>query len=198
MVDKNTNLQIDGEDDSLSKKISMSASQKKEGKEKTGDLAGNALFDKSKCCDVFNDVIVDDLNMYEQRSDRIKLQMKFKRMQMNSMLTKTKFMLGVGGLSDIFFIQTTLRKIALQKKLFVLELEGGQEVYIPNELSVDSYPRCFSYYDPVIQIVNDLFNRDNQVFHTLKTEFNLDKIKGSDQTKDTLIKIGILENPEKP
>ena len=101
MVDKNTNLQIDGEDDSLSKKISMSASQKKEGKEKTGDLAGNALFDKSKCCDVFNDVIVDDLNMYEQRSDRIKLQMKFKRMQMNSMLTKTKFMLGVGGLSDI-------------------------------------------------------------------------------------------------
>ena len=198
MVNKNTNLDIEDEELSIKQKISMTQSQKKKAKESKGDLAGNALFDKSKCCDVFNDVIVDDLNMYEQRSDRVKLQMKFKRMQMTAMLTKTKFMLGVGGLSDIFFIQTTLRKIQLQKKLFVLELEGGQEVYIPNELSVDSYPRCFSYYDPVIQIVNSLFNRDNQVYHTLKTEFNLDKIKGSDQTKDTLIKIGILENPEKP
>jgi hypothetical protein len=44
-------------------------------------IAGNALFDKSKCCDVFNDVIVEDLQMYEQRSSRVKLQMKFKRMQ---------------------------------------------------------------------------------------------------------------------
>ena len=37
MVDKNTNLEIDGVDDSLSKKISMSASQKKEGKEKNSN-----------------------------------------------------------------------------------------------------------------------------------------------------------------
>ena len=26
-----------------------------------GGIAGNALFDKTKCCDVFNDVIVEDL-----------------------------------------------------------------------------------------------------------------------------------------
>lgn len=43
-------------------------------------IAENPLFDKSKCVDVFNDVIVDDLQMYEQRSSRVKLQMKFKRM----------------------------------------------------------------------------------------------------------------------
>jgi len=45
-----------------------------------GGIAGSALFDKTKCCDVFNDVIVDDIQMYEQRSGRVKLQMKFKRM----------------------------------------------------------------------------------------------------------------------
>ena len=44
-----------------------------DGEAKGGGLGGNALFDKTKCCDVFNDVIVDDLNMYEQRSDRVKL-----------------------------------------------------------------------------------------------------------------------------
>lgn len=74
MYEKNTNL-ILGDDEDFSKKISLTISQKKKAAEgaQKGDLAGNALFDKSKCCDVFNDVIVDDLNMYEQRSDRIKL-----------------------------------------------------------------------------------------------------------------------------
>lgn len=57
---------------------------------------------------MFNDVIVDDLNMYEQRSDRVKLQMKFKRMTMNHQLTKIKFMLGVGGLMDIFYLQVVI------------------------------------------------------------------------------------------
>lgn len=96
--------------------------KRKEGGGK-GGLAGNALFDKTKCCDVFNDVIVDDLQMYEQRSGRVKLQMKFKRMQMTTQLTKIKFMLGVGGLTDIFYLKAVLRKIELQKKMFVLELE---------------------------------------------------------------------------
>jgi len=88
-----------------------------------GGISGNSLFDKSKCCDVFNDVIVDDLNMYEQRSDRVKLQMKFKRMTMSHELTKVKFMLGVGGLMDIFYLKSVIKKIGLKKKLFVLELE---------------------------------------------------------------------------
>lgn len=172
-------------------------SQEKEGGGK-GGIAGSALFDKTKCCDVFNDVIVDDIQMYEQRSGRVKLQMKFKRMQMTSQLTKVKFMLGVGGLTDLFYLKAVLRKIQLQKAMFVLELEQGQEVYVPNELSCDTYPQGFRYYDPIIQIVNHLFTADNQVYHTLKTEFNLDKIKGSDWVKDLLIRVGVLENPKKP
>lgn len=88
-------------------------------------IAGNALFDKSKCVDVFNDVVVDDLQMYEQRSNRVKLQMKFKRMQWSASLRKVKFMLGVGGLVDDFFLMAVIKKIELQKAMFVLELEQG-------------------------------------------------------------------------
>ena len=124
--------------------------------------------------------------------------MKFKRMQWNASLRKVKFMLGVGGLVDDFFLMAVIKKIELQKAMFVLELEQGQEVYIPNELSCDSYPQGFRFYDPIIQIVNHLFSQDNQVYHTLKTEFNLDKIKGSDWVKDLMIQVGILENPKKP
>lgn len=43
-----------------------------------------------------------------------------------------------------------------------------------------------------------MFAQDNQVYHTLKTEFNIDKIKGSDWVKDLMIQVGILENPKKP
>lgn len=76
-------------------------------------IAGNALFDKSKCVDVFNDVIVEDLQMYEQRSSRVKLQMKFKRMQWGAQLRKVKFMLGVGGLTDDFYLMAVIKKIEL-------------------------------------------------------------------------------------
>ena len=81
--------------------------------------------------------------MYEQRSDRVKLQMKFNTLTMSAQLNKIKFMCNVGGLIDIFFLKATLQKIHLQKKMFVLELEAGMEVYIPKELSIDNYPKAF-------------------------------------------------------
>jgi len=40
-------------------------------------------------------------------------------------------MCNFGCLIDIFFLKATLQKIHLQKKMFVLELEAGMEVYIP-------------------------------------------------------------------
>jgi len=89
------------------------------------------IFDKSKCPDVFNEVVVEGMNMYEQRSDRVKLQMKFNTLTMNAQLQKIKFMCNFGCLIDIFFLKATLQKIHLQKKMFVLELEAGMEVYIP-------------------------------------------------------------------
>ena len=76
MYRKNTNLNSEEDEEEYRKKISHTISQKISVSNAGGNkesLAGNALFDKSKCCDVFNDVIVDDLNMYEQRSDRVKL-----------------------------------------------------------------------------------------------------------------------------
>lgn len=71
---------------------------------------------------------------------------------------KIKFLLAVGGLNDIFYIIATLKKYELVKKMFVLEMELGQEVYIPKLLSCDKYPLSFRFYDPIIQIINHLFS----------------------------------------
>ena len=40
--------------------------------------------------------------------------------------------MGIGGLNDIFYVHTILRRKQLIKKKFVLELEQGQEIYIPD------------------------------------------------------------------
>ena len=65
-------------------------------------------------------------------------------------MVKIKFIIGVGGLNDIFLIKAVLKKIEITKQSFVLDLEQAREVFIPHELSCDVYPASFRYYDPII------------------------------------------------
>ena len=108
------------------------------------------IADKDKCEDLFEHVIVDDLNMYENRSARVKFRNKFNKKIIDGRLQNIKFMIGCGELVDIFFIKASLKRVQLIKEKFILELEQGQEVFIPSELSCDKYPVSFRYYDPII------------------------------------------------
>lgn len=46
-----------------------------------------------------------------------------------------------------------LKKIEVAKKLFIIEIEQGNEVLIPKELSQNDLPFSFTYYDAIFQIV---------------------------------------------
>lgn len=61
-------------------------------------LGGFDLFDKSKCADVFEDVVVDDIQMYEQMSTRLKYRKKFQYKLLGQRVAKIKLMMAVGGL----------------------------------------------------------------------------------------------------
>lgn len=89
-------------------------------------------------------------------------------------------------------IKCVLMRIKLRKKLFVLDLEHSQEVYIPDELSCDLWPSSFHYYDPIIQITNQLFSHKSKLYHSLKTEFFLKKLKHNDHQRDMLERVGWL------
>lgn len=80
----------------------------------------------------------------------------------------------------------------MQKK-FILELEQGQEVYIPDELSCDQYPNSFGYYDPLIQVINLHFQNSSKSYFQIKTQFNLNKIKNTNLQRQILINLGVLE-----
>lgn len=115
---------------------------------------GFGLFDNSSCHDLFQNVKINGKPMYLNRDVGTKLRFKFNKRVLHEELLKIKFILGVGGLNDLFFIIAILKKYDIVKKKFVLDLEEGQEVFIPQDLTCDAYPRSFRYYDPIIQITN--------------------------------------------
>ena len=108
--------------------------------------------------DIYKTVQVDGLNMYELRSTRVMIKFKLDKKIIEQQLTKVRFMLGIAELIDIFLIKALLFKKSLVKRQFVLDVEHNLECYIPHELSPDLYPYSFRYYDPIIQITNQLFS----------------------------------------
>ena len=57
--------------------------------------------------------------------------------------------------------------------ILIHELEQGREVLIPNELSQDSLPMTFWYYDSLLNIVESLLSHDNKKVIEFKNDFKL-------------------------
>lgn len=64
-------------------------------------------------------------------------------------------------------IKSILRRLKVAKFLFIQELEQGQEVFIPNQLSQDHLPLSMRYYDPILQIVDlEISNDKKEYFYS--------------------------------
>lgn len=44
--------------------------------------------------------------------------------------------------------------------------------------------------------MNNLFSKQSKIYHSFKTEFNLNRIKNSDWQRDMLISLGVIESAE--
>lgn len=128
----------------------MSKDDAKEGAKAKQFSNPFGLFEKSACTDIYKEVKVDGMDMYEKRSIRVMIRYKLDKKMIEQKLNKVRLLLGIGQLIDVFYIKAILAKKALVKRLFVLDVEHNLECYIPDELSTDKYPYSFRYYDPVI------------------------------------------------
>lgn len=135
--------------------------------------------------------------MYEQRSARVLFRYKYLRLIQEYKLNKIKFIIGFGDLVDLYYIKAVLMKKAIVKKIFVLDIEHSQEVFIPDLLSCDLYPRSFRYYDPIISITNKMFSNKSRVFHALRTDHNLQKNQRNDFKKKFYENIGLIQSDKK-
>ena len=47
------------------------------------------------------------------------------------------------------FVKCVINKIEIAKTLYITEVQLGNEVFIPKELTQDHLPKSFRYYDPI-------------------------------------------------
>ena len=78
---------------------------------------------------------VGNLRMYEPKTIKKRLEFKFERNNRVDQYLKLKLVLSLGAVKGEFLIQIFLRIISLAKEIFVLNIEQGQEVFIPLELT---------------------------------------------------------------
>ena len=66
---------------------------------------------------------------------------------------RIKLFTSLGLITGVQYISCILKQIEITKKLFVLELEQGKEVKIPEKLSQDKLPYSFRFYDCIIHTI---------------------------------------------
>ena len=87
--------------------------------------------------------------------------------------------LALKTLKGILHIKSVLKVIELHKKLFVNEIELGQEVFIPQRLSDKSLPKSFMFYDPILRIIQDLVSDDRKEFFHCQNLLNYKNFKNN-------------------
>lgn len=53
-----------------------------------------------------------------------------------------------------------LKDIELIKKMFVLDIEQGEEVAIPHDLYIPNLPLSYQFYDPLQNIVESMISEE--------------------------------------
>jgi hypothetical protein len=71
----------------------------------------------------------------------------------DSLFEILSLIINLKSISGILHVNAVLIKIEQAKKLFVMDISEGTEVFIPKDLSQDQLPISFRYYDPLIQII---------------------------------------------
>ena len=72
----------------------------------------------------------------------------------NALFEKIKLVLNLKAVDRILYIKLLLKKIELAKSLFILEIEQGEEVYIPPELSIHQFPLSYRSYDSILNFTS--------------------------------------------
>ena len=62
------------------------------------------------------------------------------------------------------YLEMLIRKIELNKELFILDMEQGCEVLIPKFISMEDLPMSFKFYYSSIHIIQDNFDIEKKLY----------------------------------
>ena len=87
---------------------------------------------------------------------------------MYTMLMKLNLCINLKAVHGIVYLHAILMKIMLAKQFFIKEIEEGEEVFIPRDLSQDRLPWSFRFYDPIQAYIQEMISPDRRAYFTLK------------------------------
>lgn len=102
-----------------------------------------------------------------------------------------KIIVNLRAVTRVLLIKVCLAKIKIAREMFIIEVEEGKETYIPNELSQDSLPINFRFYDPILIWVQDLVSKSKQSLCDFKNEFRLNFYRDNSIERRLLSTLGI-------
>jgi hypothetical protein len=91
-----------------------------------------------------------------------------RRRELSKPIKWANTILRMSYLQGILAVKLMLTRIRLSKKLFLAEVEMGQETLIKGDVSQDGLPRSFRYYDFVLNYVKENIELEKSQFFGLK------------------------------
>lgn len=123
------------------------------------------------------------------------LKFKFQRGNLRKQFSTLKMLISIKAFSGIFMIMAILKRIEISKKIFIIDIEQGQEVFIPGDLQQNKLPMTFRYFDPILQYIQESISKEKKQYFALKTSFNLEQMRDRDFIAKTSRKIiGLDDN----
>jgi len=75
------------------------------------------------------------MRLYQEKTIEKKIAFKFKISTRQEAYLKLKLLVSLRSIRGELFLQVALRCIRLAKEIFMIEIEEGREVFIPQELA---------------------------------------------------------------
>lgn len=143
----------------------------KDGKEKTvvvdadqQDKYGKMvkeIHNHDTCLDIFRDLLdvvktgkKGEIKPLKMEIDPKKfIKMKMARNKAIKILRLLKMALSLHVVTGLAYLKCILLRIELNRALFIVEIEQGQETFIPSDLSQSRLPYSMRYYDSILAIV---------------------------------------------
>ena len=94
-----------------------------------------SVYNKNNCFDLFQDIKVDNKFLYMPMLPKERIRMKYKQEEILSQYKKMKLIIDLRAVKKVTFLRCVLKRIKLAKELFLIDMEQGDECFIPTELS---------------------------------------------------------------
>lgn len=80
------------------------------------------------------------------------------------------------------------------KDLFIMDIEQGQEVFIPKELSQDHLPLSFRFYDPILMLIQEQVSEESRELFNIQNEIAFTLHHQADWFQQVLERVGLVDD----